>query len=270
MSYYYLSEGEDPSVGVDLDQMVYPSGKPLSQLQEEPGGVPEGSYGDYEILRQPQLSGGSYVIPSQQDMGTPTQYNTKSSDIAQGMDTDYRMTGLLEGDQTKSMEDIVVGETFNGRLHDASIVKDTVIPEGSDIVIKKDNNETSIRGILEQNSINDIFFSDINMKGLHDSIRYGVNLKTERVISNQSQKELYTVMRSIMLQYANFQVESENIVDEIKRLNGKVILYCVDNISSNVLQHIEYINDLSRLPEPVDRPILTERNNFTYDISNLL
>ena len=73
-----------------------------------------------------------------------------------------------------------------------------------------------------------------------------------------------------MLQYANFQVEVENIVDEIRRLNGKVILYCVDNISSNVLQHIEYIKDLSKLHEPVERPILTERNNFTYDISNLL
>jgi hypothetical protein len=262
-SYYFLSEGEDPSVGVDIDQMVYPAGETLSELQEK-GGVPEGSYGDYEILRKPQLSGGSYVIPNEQDMGIPEQYKTQSGDI------DYRMKGFMEGDQTKSMEDIFVGETFNGRLHDASIVKDTVIPKGSDIVINKDNNETSIRGLLEQNAVNDIFFSDMNMKGLHESVRYGVHLKTEKVIANQSQNELYTVMRSIMLQYANFQVETDNIIDEIRRLNGKVILYCVDNISSNVLQHMEYINDLSRLPEPIDRPVLTERNNFTYDISNLL
>ena len=264
MSYYYLSEGEDPSVGVDLDQMIYPEGKTFSEL-ETAGKLPsQSSYGDYEILKQPQLSGGSYVVPSQQEMGIPKQYKTKSGGI------DYKMQSLLEGDQTRPLKDIIIGETFNGRLHDASIVRDTVLPEGSDIVIKKDNNETSIKGILEQNSINDIFFSDMNMKGLHDSIRYGVHLKTEKTISNQSQNELYTVMRSIMLQYANFQVEVENIVDEIRRLNGKVILYCVDNISSNVLQHMEYIKDLSKLPEPVERPILTERNNFTYDISNLL
>jgi len=73
-----------------------------------------------------------------------------------------------------------------------------------------------------------------------------------------------------MLQYANFQISTENIIDEIKRLNNKVILYCVDNISSNVLQHIGYVKDLSKLPEPMDRPVVTERNNFTYDISNLL
>jgi len=262
-SYYFLSEGEDPSVGVDLDQMIYPAGKILSDLTQEQRTKPN-LYGDYEILRKPQLSGGSYVIPSQQDMGIPVEYKTQSGE------TDYRMKELMEGDQTKSLEDVIVGETFNGRLHDASIVKDTVLPKGSDIVINKDNNETSIRGILEQNSVNDIFFSDMNMKGLHESVRYGVHLKTEKVIANQSQNELYTVMRSIMLQYANFQVGTENIIDEIKRLNGKVILYCVDNISSNVLQHIEYVNDLSKLPEPINRPVVTERNNFTYDISNLL
>ena len=139
MSYYYLSEGEDSSVGVDLDQMVYPEGKTFSELETASEQPSQSSYGDYEILRQPQLSGGSYVIPSQQDMGIPEQYDTQSSDAGKGMKTDYRMKGLMEGDQTKSMEDIVVGETFNGRLHDASIVKDTVLPEGSDIVIKKDN-----------------------------------------------------------------------------------------------------------------------------------
>ena len=42
---------------------------------------------------------------------------------------------------------------------DVNIVKDMVGDKKGDMVIKKDNNETSIKGILEQNSINDIFFS---------------------------------------------------------------------------------------------------------------
>ena len=79
MSYYYLSEGEDSSVGVDLDQMVYPEGKTFSQLESEGDKPSESSYGDYEILKQPQLSGGSYVVPSQQEMGIPKQYKTKST-----------------------------------------------------------------------------------------------------------------------------------------------------------------------------------------------
>ena len=79
------------------------------------------------------------------------------------------------------------------------------------------------------------------------------------------------IMRSILLQYANFRVGVDNIIDEIKRLNQKVVEYSSDNISTNVLQHMGYIDELSKLPEPMDRPIVSNNTkNFTYDISNLL
>ena len=78
-------------------------------------------------------------------------------------------------------------------------------------------------------------------------------------------------MRSIMLQFANFQTASENIIDEIKRLNKLVIEYSVGNISSNVKQHMGYIDDIGRLPTPMDRPSFSNTDkNYTYDISNLL
>ena len=280
-TYYNVNDGPDPAVGVDVDNMIY--------------GEPTNQYGDYEVLNSPNLSGGSFVIPSNPDMGVPVEYTDSRGR------RDFRMTDMLEGVQRGSsildsdigngsfresegslyrqmldaestpIEDVVMGETFNGRLHDASIVKDTILPNpDAEIIINKDNQESSLRGLLEKNAVNDIFFSEMNVKGLNESIRYGVHLKTEKTISKQSENELYTVMRSIMLQYANFQISTDNIVDEIKRLNNKVILYCVDNISSNVLQHIGYIDDLSRLPEPMDRPVVTERNTYTYDISNLL
>ena len=74
-----------------------------------------------------------------------------------------------------------------------------------------------------------------------------------------------------MLQFANFRIGIENIANEIKRLNKKVVEYSVANISSNVLQHDGYIKDLSKLPTPMDRPLLSNSTkNFTYDISNLL
>ena len=278
-SYYNINDGPDPAVGVDVDNRIY--------------GEPPNQYGDYEVLNSPNLSGGSFVIPSNPDMGVPVEYTDSR------MERDFRMASMMEETQSGSsilrggdnalrenkgslyrqmldaestpIEDVVMGETFNGRLHDVTVVKDTILPQpNSEIIINKDNKDTALRGLLEKNAVNDIFFSDMNVKALNDSIRYGVHLKTEKIISKQSENELYTVMRSIMLQYANFQVSTENIIDEIKRLNNKVILYCVDNISSNVLQHIGYVKDLSKLPEPMDRPVVTERNNFTYDISNLL
>ena len=61
-----------------------------------------------------------------------------------------------------------------------------------------------------------------------------------------------------------FQPLANNL---IKRLNDKVVEYSVENISSNVLQHDGYIKDLSKLPTPMDRPVLSNSTkNFTYDI----
>ena len=62
-----------------------------------------------------------------------------------------------------------------------------------------------------------------------------------------------------------------SIVSEIQRLNERVIEYSVGNVSSNVQQHMGYVDKLSKLPVPMDIPIGNlNKNNFTYDISNLL
>ncbi|MBT7554878.1 MAG: hypothetical protein HN599_06285, partial [Flavobacteriaceae bacterium] len=61
-----------------------------------------------------------------------------------------------------------------------------------------------------------------------------------------------------------------DLAEEIRALNSRVVEYCADNISSNVQQYIGYIKDLEKLPVPMDRPVYHNKNNFTYDISNLL
>ena len=75
-------------------------------------------------------------------------------------------------------------------------------------------------------------------------------------------------MRSILLQYGNFKTVQDKLVDEIRKLNKLVIDYSEKEVSSNVLQYAGYLNDLGKLPDPMDRPSFTERNNYTYDISN--
>ena len=50
----------------------------------------------------------------------------------------------------------------------------------------------------------------MNIDGLQKSIRYSVNKKTGEIISKQSNNSLYIIMRSILLQYANFRVETKD------------------------------------------------------------
>lgn len=269
MAYYHSEDGPrkgkyDTSVGLDIDQ---------SEIS--------GNIYDYDLLKRSSVGAvDSNIIIPETDLGIPSiddyiinqdgsKQAIKAHKRSDGMDTAIHLRNFLAENQEDTLGDMEA-RVNNGRLNDIKNIKDIILPDDTEIVIHKDNQSTAIKGILEQNSINDIFFSDINIKSLQDSIRYGVYQETNEVISEQSPNELYIIMRSIMLQYANFRTGVDNIVDEIKRLNGKVLIYSITNITSNVKQHMNYIDELAKLPIPLDRPVYHNKQNFTYDISNLL
>jgi hypothetical protein len=258
MSLYVSDSGAragsyNEEIGIDIDGEIVSSAS---------GG---GDYYDYDLLTRPNVGvSGSGIIISPPDGGFPSV-----DDYVVNPDGSKQLKQFINDDQSESLN-TQIDDVNNGRLSDIKVVQDISVPEGTDIVIKKDNNDTSIKGILEQNSINDIFFSEMNTKVVQDTIRYKVYQNTQQVISEQSTNDLYIIMRSIMLQFANFRTGVDNIVDEVRRLNAKVVGYSVGNISSNVKQHQGYIEDLSKLPVPMDMPVYHNKRSFTYDISNLL
>ena len=158
----------------------------------------------------------------------------------------------------------------NGRVHDIKKETKRELPTNNDRIMVKDNQESSIRGLLEDNPLNTLFFSDENINAIQMGLRYGVYKRIKKIISKPSENELYIIMRSIMLQYGNFQVSSEDLINEVRDLNSKVLVYAIDNISANTQQYIEYIDDLSKLKIPMDRPQYLNKNNYTYDMSNIL
>lgn len=274
MSLYISGDGPrkgeyDESVGLDIDGDV---------VRDAPG--TDQSYYDYDLLIK-GVSGSGVVIPSDLDDGFPklsdyTFQDTSSKMYQKALKRDpdgiagaFQLKAFVEDDQSATL-DTMLGDVNNGLVTDVELMKDNPLPPETSLVINKDNKDTSIKGILEDNSINDIFFSDMNTKVIQDTIRYRVNVETGEVISRQSDNELYIIMRSIMLQFANFRTGIDNIVDEVRRLNDKVVEYAVENVSSNVKQHKGYVNKLSKLPVPLDMPVYHNKANYTYDISNLL
>ena len=271
MSLYFSSSGArkgeyDDTIGLDIDDEVVNSNG-------------EGSYYDYDLLIR-GVSGSGVVIPGDVDDGFPKRSDYtfqdpnssmyhKAIQRDDGMAGRFQLKAFVSDDQSATLDSMLDGAN-NGLVSDINITRDNPLPPETSLVIKKDNVETSIKGILEDTSINDIFFSDMNIKVIQDTIRYKVNKNTGEVIARQSDNELYVIMRSIMLQFANFRTDVSEIVNEIKRLNQKVIDYAVDNITSNVQQHKGYIDKLSKLPIPLDLPVYHNKNNFTYDISNFI
>ena len=130
--------------------------------------------------------------------------------------------------------------------------------------------ENSIKGIHESSGVSEAYFSRENIATIQGTIRFEVHKRTNKVIDKQSEQELNIVMRSIYLQHGNPVVSSNNIVSEIQKLNEMVVDFCVDQITVQVKQYEGYIKKLSNLPVPLDRPKYLNKQNYTYDMSNLM
>jgi hypothetical protein len=257
----------NPDRGLDIDGEI---------ITQNYGGINGQDLYDYDLMSRPGVgvSGSGIIIPPELDAGFPSVDDYKEIINPDGSKTTTRYkSDFLAENQSRTAGDpfdMMVDRVNNGRMGDVKNVENINVPEGTDIIINKDNSDSSIKGILEENSLNSLFFSEMNVKVIQDTLRYRVYKNTDQVISEQSSNDIFIIMRSIMLQYANFRVGVENIVDEIRRLNSKVLDYAVENVSSNVKQHQGYVEDLSKLPEPMDMPVYHNKRNFTYDISNLL
>ena len=237
LSNYEIPEGDANERGLtsrDIDgNVVY-----------QEGGV---NFYDYDVLSKPTVSGvGNIVQPSNTDIDS---LDNDSSETLSGM----------------------IDTVNNGRVSDITVLNDKFTDLGdADITINKDNQQTAIKGIVETTALSNIYFSDMNFDVIQKTIRYNVYNATDKIVSDQSKNELYIIMRSILLQYANFRVSSTDLLDEIRDLNKKVVEYCSNNVISNVQQYLGYIKDIEKLPTPMDRPVYHNKQNFTYDISNLI
>ena len=163
--------------------------------------------------------------------------------------------------------DMITTEINNGRMHDIDkMIGDEIIKQ--ETIIIDTQSTDSVKGILEENNLTRLFFSPQNIEAIQRMIRYYVHKLTNgQIVSKQSPDELFVIMRSILLQYGNFL--SSGIINEIKRLNSKVVTICAEKVSTEVSQYNHYIDDLQKLPTPLENPHYVNKNNFTYDISNL-
>lgn len=168
--------------------------------------------------------------------------------------------------------DDVVTSVNNGRVKDAMKVAENVVSQDifNDVVIERNNQENSVKGIVEETALSNYFFSKMNSDIIQDTIRYNVYKNTGNVISRQSENELFIIMRSILLQFGNFRSGYDELKNEIIDLNKRVVDYCTEYVSSQANQHMQYVNELERLPTPINFPTSTREFNYTYDISNLL
>lgn len=124
-----------------------------------------------------------------------------------------------------------------------------------EITVEPDFQADMLRGNWESTPISTAFFSGPNVERIQQLIRKGVYDRSQPkgyVIDNQSADELKIIMRAIYYQYGrNLPADIHAQVDD---LNKKVVNWSVPHILSAVDQYNYYLNDISHLPTPMQRP----------------
>jgi|TARA_B110000259_G_C13921535_1_gene365021 hypothetical protein len=121
--------------------------------------------------------------------------------------------------------------------------------QGVDLNNFKDD---AIKGFFNKNCLNDVFFSDDNINALQIGMRNMVLNTTngESNIGRQSDIELKIIMKATYLEYGK-NLE-DNILNQVKNLNKKVLDFSVSRILIEIEQHKNYIIDASNIHIPME------------------
>ena len=185
-------------------------------------------------------------------------------DAFQKLNTNYggiaTRQGQTQGELTKTslnikgIDDEIV-KLNNGKIPNVNVI----LPNKGNIlnqnIIFESETSDSVKGNIEESKLSYNFLSSINKNVIQDTIRYEIYSKRNKIISKQSDNELFIILRSILLQYGDMSLTNTNdIINEIKKLNKIVVDYCVNNIISTLDLHVKYIDDISHLPVPLENP----------------
>ena len=111
-----------------------------------------------------------------------------------------------------------------------------------------------IGGLIEKTKLSTMFFSESNINLLQKLIKYNVKKETNKIISEQSNEELFIIMKSIFLNKANLGVKTDACIKkELRKLDLLVANECTKKIITQIKQHIIYLDNINNLAVPMER-----------------
>jgi len=136
-----------------------------------------------------------------------------------------------------------------------------------DNLTAESNTRFLFKNLYTDSLLTDLFFSKKNIENVDNVIRFLVYKYTNEVIDKQSVSELLVIMRSVFLEYSSHppiinekmsdEEKKELIVkytNEVDRLNQIVFNNIVPKLVSQLQQYLDYLRDVSKQPEQMERP----------------
>jgi hypothetical protein len=113
-----------------------------------------------------------------------------------------------------------------------------------------------LRGNWEHTALSDTFFTQKNAERIQNEIQkavYRMSGPKKYQIDAQDVDELKMIMRAMYLQYA--KNSPFNVEGQITELNQMVIDWAAPRILSEIDQYQYYLNDITHLPVPMEKPL---------------
>ena len=119
----------------------------------------------------------------------------------------------------------------------------------------------AVTGVIEDNLLSKVFFSEGNIQILQNGLRAGVHRmsKEKFVIPPQNINSLQIIMRSMYMQYAEHS-NTESITSQVEKLNHLVLDYVVPTLYNETMGYMKYLEDQSTLVQPMERAKLVDRD----------
>ena len=111
----------------------------------------------------------------------------------------------------------------------------------------------AISHTTERTPLADLFFSQQNMDILQLGMRNMILNKTEGAysIGKQNETELKIIMRAMFIQHAKYRTDIP-INNQVQEINRKVLEFSVPRIISSLNMKRKYLNDIQKLPVPLE------------------
>lgn len=191
---------------------------------------------------------------AQQKMFHPSMFETVSSDTPSEVRT---LLTIREERDKRLPSDEIKNLKSPGRY----------LLSDEDRKISTSNTRYLFKNLYGETLLTYLFFSDRNVKNIQNLIKYLVNKETGYTVDDQSTNELLVIMRALFLEYsAHPPLIDEKMSDarklelykkyttEVSRLNQIVVNAIVPKVVSQMQQYLDYLRDISRQPEQMERP----------------
>ncbi|MAT62344.1 MAG: hypothetical protein CL881_00945 [Dehalococcoidia bacterium] len=114
--------------------------------------------------------------------------------------------------------------------------------------------------------LNTLFFSEFNTNLLQRGIRQAFKDKSGIAIDYQNVDDLYGIMRMVFIN--NSGDHYNQVKEQVKDMNIRVIDTALSQIQTGVSQYIAYTRDIDTISTPLDQPINTSTVGKKIDLND--